>query len=255
MNPLLFTVFNFAFCLNFFQTDDIIEQEGIRRARVAAKDAHVCVIVVDATDPSNVNTVQALVNNISTEAAVPSSEIERVQGISTATTNNNQPMVILVSNKIDLTDNGHENSLNTANDIYYSTFAADSFPKLLRYNVSCTTGAGVDEFLNALTYLVFKRVSGGRSDDSPSDNPRRGEDEDEDDETSTVITRARHRYHVQEAVEALKRFEVQSQQGLAAVDLAAEELRLAASELGRVVGAVDVEDVLDVLFADFCIGK
>ena len=39
------------------------------------------------------------------------------------------------------------------------------------------------------------------------------------------------------------------------VDLAAEELRLAASELGRITGAVDVEDVLDKLFADFCIGK
>ena len=39
------------------------------------------------------------------------------------------------------------------------------------------------------------------------------------------------------------------------VDLAAEELRLAASELGRITGAVDVEEVLDVLFADFCIGK
>jgi tRNA modification GTPase len=39
------------------------------------------------------------------------------------------------------------------------------------------------------------------------------------------------------------------------VDLAAEELRRAATELGRITGAVDVEDVLDRLFADFCIGK
>ena len=39
------------------------------------------------------------------------------------------------------------------------------------------------------------------------------------------------------------------------VDMAAEELRLAASELGRITGAIDVEDVLDVLFSDFCIGK
>ena len=40
-----------------------------------------------------------------------------------------------------------------------------------------------------------------------------------------------------------------------AIDMAAEELRLASSELGRITGAVDVEDVLDKLFADFCIGK
>ena len=37
--------------------------------------------------------------------------------------------------------------------------------------------------------------------------------------------------------------------------MAAEELRLAASEIGRVVGRVDVEDVLDSLFNDFCVGK
>ena len=37
--------------------------------------------------------------------------------------------------------------------------------------------------------------------------------------------------------------------------LACEELRLAATELGRVVGVVGVEDILDELFKDFCIGK
>lgn len=38
-------------------------------------------------------------------------------------------------------------------------------------------------------------------------------------------------------------------------DLRAEELRLAADRLGRIVGAVDVEDLLDVIFSQFCIGK
>jgi tRNA modification GTPase len=70
-----------------------------------------------------------------------------------------------------------------------------------------------------------------------------------------MITRARHRQHVQAASEALERFDTLSRQGSMAVDMAAEELRLAASELGRITGAVDVEDVLDVLFTDFCIGK
>lgn len=42
---------------------------------------------------------------------------------------------------------------------------------------------------------------------------------------------------------------------LDAVELRAEELRLAADQLGRIVGAVDVEDLLDVIFAQFCIGK
>jgi len=38
-------------------------------------------------------------------------------------------------------------------------------------------------------------------------------------------------------------------------ELIAEELRLAAQALGRLTGKVDVEDILDVIFRDFCIGK
>ncbi|TIT84493.1 MAG: tRNA uridine-5-carboxymethylaminomethyl(34) synthesis GTPase MnmE, partial [Mesorhizobium sp.] len=38
-------------------------------------------------------------------------------------------------------------------------------------------------------------------------------------------------------------------------ELRAEELRLAADRLGRITGAVDVEDLLDVIFSQFCIGK
>ena len=38
-------------------------------------------------------------------------------------------------------------------------------------------------------------------------------------------------------------------------EIIAEELRLAAQALGRLTGRVDVEDILDVIFRDFCIGK
>jgi len=38
-------------------------------------------------------------------------------------------------------------------------------------------------------------------------------------------------------------------------ELAAEELRSAASSLGRLLGRVDVEEILEVIFRDFCIGK
>ena len=40
-----------------------------------------------------------------------------------------------------------------------------------------------------------------------------------------------------------------------ASEVVAEDLRLAARALGRLTGRVDVEDILDVVFADFCIGK
>ncbi len=39
------------------------------------------------------------------------------------------------------------------------------------------------------------------------------------------------------------------------LDLAAEELRSALRQLGRITGTVGVEDILDVVFRDFCIGK
>ena len=45
----------------------------------------------------------------------------------------------------------------------------------------------------------------------------------------------------------------QSESG--AEELIAEDLRNAATTLGRLVGRVDVEDILDVIFRDFCIGK
>ena len=65
-----------------------------------------------------------------------------------------------------------------------------------------------------------------------------------------MLTRARHRQALEEAVSALRR-------SLTAPlsELRAEDLRLALRSLGRITGAVDVEDLLDVIFRDFCIGK
>src|SRR5712691_7803993 len=65
--------------------------------------------------------------------------------------------------------------------------------------------------------------------------------------------RARDRAALTETVEALERAIEQGSHGQE--DLVAEELRLAARRLGRITGRVDVEDILDVIFRDFCIGK
>ena len=65
-----------------------------------------------------------------------------------------------------------------------------------------------------------------------------------------LLTRARHRQALQSVTEALGRALAQTQE-----DLIAEELRSAAQALGRLTGRVDVDDVLDVIFRDFCIGK
>jgi tRNA modification GTPase len=69
-------------------------------------------------------------------------------------------------------------------------------------------------------------------------------------EEAPALTRARHRALVGEAAAALERA-----QGAGEAELAAEDLRLAGRALGRITGAIDVEDVLDAIFAEFCIGK
>jgi tRNA modification GTPase len=70
---------------------------------------------------------------------------------------------------------------------------------------------------------------------------------------SSLITRERHRALLTSCAESLGR--ALAQGGSGHEDLIAEELRLAAWALGRLTGRVDVEDVLDVIFRDFCIGK
>ena len=65
-----------------------------------------------------------------------------------------------------------------------------------------------------------------------------------------LLTRARHRSAVEDCVGCLRRFDPWAE-----VELAAEDLRLAARALGRIGGRVEVDEVLDVIFHEFCIGK
>lgn len=98
------------------------------------------------------------------------------------------------------------------------------------HGISAKTGAGVDELVDALGKKV-------------GDLFRAGE--------PPVITRARHRRALDECLDHLTVYLGGEQD----IELAAEELRLAARALGRVTGRVDVEDILDVVFGSFCIGK
>ena len=98
-----------------------------------------------------------------------------------------------------------------------------------QFDMSLRTGAGLGEFVEALSFAVQARFDVG---------------------AAPVITRARHREAVSECLAALER-------SLAAPypELMAEDLRLAMRALGRITGQVDVEDLLDIVFRDFCIGK
>jgi tRNA modification GTPase len=68
-----------------------------------------------------------------------------------------------------------------------------------------------------------------------------------------LLTRERHRIALQRVAAALDRADGALQQGK--TELAAEDVRLALRSLGEITGRVDVEDILDRLFAAFCIGK
>jgi tRNA modification GTPase len=97
--------------------------------------------------------------------------------------------------------------------------------------VSSTTGVGVDELVNALA-----RFAGCFFTPEPA-----------------LVTRERQRAHLKETVLALQGAQRAAQEG--SEEIMAEQLRLASRALGKLLGRVDVEDVLDVIFRDFCIGK
>jgi tRNA modification GTPase len=65
-----------------------------------------------------------------------------------------------------------------------------------------------------------------------------------------VLTRARHRSALVACAAALKQAKAET-----APELMSEQLRHAANALARITGRIDVEDLLDVIFRDFCIGK
>jgi tRNA modification GTPase len=94
--------------------------------------------------------------------------------------------------------------------------------------VSAVTGEGLDALLARLEGEVADRLAG----------------------EGAALTRTRHRKALEEALAALELAGRAS-----AAELLAEDLRLATRALGRITGRVDVEDVLDLIFREFCIGK
>lgn len=99
------------------------------------------------------------------------------------------------------------------------------------FAVSALTGVGLEELMGALAGFVGENFTSGED---------------------ILITRERHRHAMTGAADALGRAIAEN---AGREELIAEELRLAATALGRLTGRVDVEDVLDRIFSDFCIGK
>ncbi len=166
------------------ETDDPVEQEGVRRARTRAAQAD---LVLWLTDRGDVLPRQ--------ESAVP---------------------VWLVRNKIDREASGSASP----------EAAADH-----TFRISAIRGDGMAQLISAL--VTFAEAFFGSQE-------------------AGLITRERQRRLLHQTSASLQRSLVVIDQG---EELAAEELRRASHCLGRLLGRIDVEDILDVIFRDFCIGK
>lgn len=101
--------------------------------------------------------------------------------------------------------------------------------------ISVTTGAGLGDLIAEMTKRIAAKASAHTS-------------------VSAPLTRARHRHALEDCRGALERA-LEGAGGGLDEEMMAEDIRLAAHALGRITGRVDVEELLDRIFRDFCIGK
>lgn len=163
---------------------NVIEREGVRRARDRATRADIRLFMTTADAPK-----------IAAEFA-------------------------------DLCEAGDYRLINKI-DLVDPAMAEDAAARV--FPISVKSGAGIETFLAALEADVTTRL---------------------DLSGAPALTRVRHRQALEDCVESLRRFAAAPEP-----ELAAEDVRLAVRALGRITGRVDVEDILDVVFGDFCIGK
>jgi tRNA modification GTPase len=249
-------------------TEDPVELEGVRRARERAAAADLILWVVDASDPAELNwfeDVQARAHR-SENSSLGAGAAGRQAGAAGSEAGTKKPVELeiefqrdqslpplwLVRNKIDLlqvVNTRNESLLQTAvtNE---RTFQFDRvLPNIVNENIvqnyeyklilnesmfdiSAASGGGLDNLLKKLTAKADQFLLGTEP---------------------ALVTRARHRRNLEDAEAALRRAlkpEVSTHE-----DLFAEELRAAAHALGRLTGRVDVENILELIFRDFCIGK
>jgi tRNA modification GTPase len=167
-------------------TEDPVEQEGVRRARVRAGEADLVLWLADTAGAP-----------VEYHGAAP---------------------VWLVHNKIDLVRPGA-----AATD-------AQGRP-MAEFRISARSGVGLPELIEALVGFAQNYFGGSEG---------------------ALIARERQRMLITDTGDSLRRAIAVVGEG---EELAAEELRAAAYSLGRLLGRVDVEDILDVIFREFCVGK
>jgi tRNA modification GTPase len=178
-------------------TDDPVEQEGVRRARARAAEADLVLWMCDAQHGEGRPDLDA--------------------------------PVWIVRNKIDL-DAVADNAALALRAVV-SRPLAESGSGEAGFAISASRGDGVAALIAAL--ISFARDYFGQAE-------------------GALIGRERQRGLLRQTAVSLERSISAISEG---EELAAEDLRAAAYSLGRLLGRVDVEDILDVIFRDFCIGK
>mgnify|MGYP001186464562 FL=1 len=179
------------------ETDDPVEQEGVRRARDRAASADLVLWLSDdhGDEP---------------DRAIGDGDVS----------------LWLIRNKIDLSSPANDG----AKPGQFETKAGQGEPTP-QFRISAWRGDGGDDLVAALTAFAEALLGSGEA---------------------GVITRLRHRNILRDAAASLKKAEALAGQG---DELVAEELRIAIHLMGRLLGRVDIDDILDSVFKEFCIGK
>ena len=197
------------------ETDDPVELEGVNRARARAEAADLVLWVTEAGSPEPPS-LDAF------GAEPPAGDAADAADAADQSPRSKAP-VWLIRNKIDRI--GSAPKFISGSAVRYERTNVST---IITYQLSALNGQGLDSLLGALTAEAARWVGG----------------------EAALVTRARQRQALTETRAALARALASPEE-----DIVAEELRLAARALGRLTGRVDVEDILDVIFRDFCIGK
>ncbi|XP_034738212.1 tRNA modification GTPase GTPBP3, mitochondrial isoform X2 [Etheostoma cragini] len=199
------------------ESPDLVEREGVRRARERVEEADLTLVVVDCAD---------LPSDAQQAAAFLQEHLRRVLP------NQEQPETVfpadrflLVLNKTDMLH--EEQKLKLDRELRQ----VSGLPPVCL--ISCHTNEGLQDFLTVLHSSV-KTLCGDPLSGAPT------------------LTQARHRAHLQQCFAALAQYQRYRDIDLA---LAAEGVRLGLTSLGRITGRVGAEEILDIIFKDFCIGK
>ncbi|KAJ3512923.1 hypothetical protein NLJ89_g3247 [Agrocybe chaxingu] len=194
------------------RTDDVVESIGVERGTDAVKNADFSVCVLPLSE---------VLSSDGSTIALP----KDVQELIT-------PHTYFLLNKADL----------VSNPLPTSNLVIDGHPDTAGrvWTASLATGEGTQAFVQGLAGALMSQLNiNGPSAQSQEHH-------------APLVTRERHRVHLESACRFLKAFLALPPED---VVLGAEELRYAAQALGRVTGDIGVEDVLDAVFRDFCIGK